>query len=144
MLSETTYPDLFSPSLSKHTPSAALSTSEILAIITASAPAFPQTASRLTTLKDQSIPPTSASTALIALQPRLLHLEREQAGLKREIAELRSRSARIVERWYELGVLGDGECWGEWESRASGCERMVRRLEREKQEEANENDAYET
>lgn len=49
--------------------------------------------------------------------------------LEREVAELRERSARVVERWVEVGVMGMGEVWGEWEERLKDCQREVRRCE---------------
>ena len=45
------------------------------------------------------------------------------------MAALRARSAKAVQRWYELGVLGQGECWAEWEGRMEECEKKVRRAE---------------
>lgn len=48
---------------------------------------------------------------------------------RREVAELRMRSARILQRWYEIGVVGGAECWGEWEGRLEGVEWGVRRGE---------------
>ena len=60
-----------------------------------------------------------------------------------EVAELRRRSAKVIERWYELGVLGVGECWAEWESRVEGVERQVRRREHEKEKDFKEGQTYE-
>ena len=45
------------------------------------------------------------------------------------MAELRTRSAKAIQRWYELGVLGESECWTEWEGRIVEVEKMVRREE---------------
>ena len=39
------------------------------------------------------------------------------------------RSARALQRWYEVGVVGSGECWAEWEGRLGDVEREVRRVE---------------
>lgn len=47
----------------------------------------------------------------------------------REISELRVRTARVLQRWYEVGVVGSGECWAEWEGRLEDVEREVRRRE---------------
>ena len=52
-----------------------------------------------------------------------------QAAQADEIAELRARSAVVVKRWMEVGVVGGGEVWGEWEGRVEGVERAVRRVE---------------
>jgi len=58
--------------------------------------------------------------------------------LEDEVAVLRERSVNIVERWVEVGVLGSGEVWGEWEGSLEKIEREIRRAEaveeREKEE----------
>lgn len=63
---------------------------------------------------------------------KLAEVQREQAS---EVAELRARSAVLIKRWMEVGVLGGGEVWSEWEERVEGVERGVRRAEREREEE---------
>ena len=136
---ESAYPDLFHPIVH---PSSALSTREQLSVVHASAPSFHETASRLTTLKDLPIPPTSASTQLISLGSRIGRLQQAQQRHEREVRELRARSARAIERWYELDVLGTGECWAEWESRLEQVEKQVRRQERAKQTDEREERAY--
>lgn len=57
---------------------------------------------------------------------RVAELQEEQG---RSVAELRVRTARVLQRWYELGLVGNGECWAEWEGRLEGVERGVRRGE---------------
>lgn len=141
--SEANYPDLFHPSISSSTPPTTLSLEEILTIITASATEYHQTASRLTALKDLPLPPIDSSSALVALLPRLEKVELEQEEQELEIADLRERSARVVQLWYEAGVLGEGECWGEWEARVSEVEKVVRRRELMKRREEEEEQAYE-
>ena len=59
-----------------------------------------------------------------------------------QMKDLRARSAIIVERWYEFGVLGEGECWAEWEGRLRGVEKTVRRRETERAQEMKESEAY--
>jgi hypothetical protein len=53
-------------------------------------------------------------------------IQRTQAH---EVADLRIRSARLLERWLEVGVVGQGEVWAEWEERVRAVERGVRRME---------------
>jgi len=65
-----------------------------------------------------------------------------QEAHAKEMAELRARSAVAVQRWYELGVLGEGECWTEWEGRIINVEKTVRREESLRTQEAKENEAY--
>lgn len=119
-----------------------LSTEEIAAIVTAHAPAYPLTASRLTSIRDINIPSSSLSTSLIALHPRLAKLEQLQDSQSKEMAELRARSAKAVQRWYELGVLGQGECWADWEGRMEECEKRVRRLEGGRKRELEDRERY--
>ncbi|KAL8952063.1 MAG: hypothetical protein Q9222_002015 [Ikaeria aurantiellina] len=119
-----------------------LSTEEILSIVTAHAPLYPLTASRLTSIHDTAIPSASSSTSLIALQPRLTALESLQEAQTRTMAALRSRSANAIQRWYELGVLGQGECWADWEGRMEECEKRARRLEGAKQRSSEEQRRY--
>ncbi|TKA78442.1 hypothetical protein B0A49_01129 [Cryomyces minteri] len=124
------YPDLFH-ALSATTAPSTLSTSELTSIILASAPLFPTTSSRLSSIiNDTPIPDAASSATLVSLQPRLTDLElRRQEEQAQEIAELRKRSAKVLERWYELSALGAGECWSEWEGRLAAVEQSVRREE---------------
>ena len=46
-----------------------------------------------------------------------------------ELADLRHRTASVLQRWYENGVLGQGECWTEWEGRLIEAEKTLRRQE---------------
>ena len=119
-----------------------LSTKELLAIITSCATSFPTTASRLTAIKDLPVPPAESSAALIALKPRIARVELLQESQGKELAELRSRSASAIQRWYELSVLGGNECWTEWEGRLSDVEKRLRREEGYNAREAKENQAY--
>ncbi|KAI9374238.1 hypothetical protein BJX61DRAFT_540972 [Aspergillus egyptiacus] len=109
--------------------SAHLDLTTLISQILAYAPTYPETASRLTALRDTPIPDAQASAALIALQPRIERLARMQDEQAGEIAALRVRTARVLERWVEVSVLGGGEVWGEWEGRLEGVERGVRRGE---------------
>lgn len=125
---DSAHPDLFYPTNS-HLPPTSLTTSEILSIIGSCATSYQTTASCLTSIKDLSIPPADSSTKLMALHPRMAQLELLQESQAKEMAELRSRSATMIQRWYEFGVLGGGECWTEWEGRVANVEKAVRRKE---------------
>lgn len=46
-----------------------------------------------------------------------------------EMADLRLRTAALLQRWYEIDVLGGGECWTEWEDRVIAIEKAMRRTE---------------
>ena len=134
------YPDFFHPTTTD-VPTT-LSTREILAIVDSCAPSYQTTASRLNALKDLPVPAAEASASLASLHPRLLKLELLQDEQAREMAELRTRSATAVQRWYELGVLGESECWTEWEGRVVEVEKMVRRQEGRVAKEVEEDKAY--
>lgn len=140
---EAAHPSLFHPSTSDSEAILSnLSTDEIAAIVTAHAPAYPLTASRLTSIRDINIPSSSLSTSLIALRPRLAKLEQLQDSQAKEVAELRARSAKAVQRWYDLGVLGQGECWADWEGRMEECEKKIRRFEGERRRELEDKERY--
>lgn len=65
----------------------------------------------------------------MSLEHRLAEVELQQELQARELAELRSRTAAVIQRWYELGVLGGGECWTEWEDRVEMVEKKIRQQE---------------
>ena len=134
------YPDLFH-STTTSVPTS-LSAPEIQAIVNSCAPTYQTTASRLNAIKDLPIPPAEASVSLISLVPRLSKLELLQDEQAREVADLRTRSARTIQRWYELGVLGESECWTEWEGRLVQVEKRVRREEGRMAKEVEEDEAY--
>ncbi|SLM34782.1 hypothetical protein LPUS_03732 [Lasallia pustulata] len=122
------FPDLFQPVAPKNIPTS-LTTPELFAVISSYATLYPTTASRLTSLQDLPIPAAERSASLISLQPRLAKLELQQQSQARELAELRWRTAAVIQRWYELGVLGGGECWTEWEERMEKIEKKIRQTE---------------
>jgi hypothetical protein len=120
------HPDLFQSINSDDLPTT-LDTASILSIVTASASSYPSTASRLTSIRDVPIPPAELSAQLINLQPRIAKVEALQAAQNSDIAELRARSAAVVQRWYTLDILQAGESWAELESRVGQVEQKVRR-----------------
>ncbi|EKG15012.1 nuclear distribution protein RO10, putative [Macrophomina phaseolina MS6] len=100
-----------------------------LGTILTEAPAYPATASQLTSLHDLPLPPTESFTSLVALSPRIAQLEQNQLAQAHDISDLRKRSGKAVLRWHEVMVLGQGRCWAEWDSRVRKAERDVRREE---------------
>ncbi|BCS00499.1 putative nuclear distribution protein RO10 [Aspergillus luchuensis] len=122
------FPDLFRQTPSKSLPEN-LSTQNLASIVLSYASAFPETASRLTSLNDLPIPDAETSASLIQLQPRLDQLARTQEDQAKQISELRVRSARVLQRWYEVALVSGGECWAEWEGRLEDVEREVKREE---------------
>ena len=76
------------------------------------------------------------------MRSRIKAAEKEEQEQAKEIAQLRARSAHILQRWYEVSVLAGNECWVEWEGRCEEVERMVRRKERAEREELKEKDMY--
>lgn len=115
-----------------------LTTENLASIVLSYASAFPETSSRLTSLNDLPIPDARMSASLIELQPRLDQLAQMQDEQTRAISELRVRTARVLQRWYEVGLVGDGECWAEWEGRLEDVEREVRREEVARERRRNE------
>ncbi|MCJ1473917.1 hypothetical protein MMC13_002573 [Lambiella insularis] len=107
----------------------AFSISERLAIINSCATLYPTSVSRLTSIQDLPVPSAESSASLIALHPRLAKVELLQKSQSLQLAELRVRTASVLQRWYEIGVLGRGECWTEWEGRMMEVEKVLRREE---------------
>jgi hypothetical protein len=112
-----------------------LDPSVLISIVLAHSSAYPETASRLSSLKDLPIPPAASSAQLADLQPRIDVVMKQQEQLERELEELRRRSAAVVERWVRVGVVGLGEVWAEWEERIKRVERDVARAERARERE---------
>ena len=106
-----------------------LTTQNLASMVLSYTSAFPETASRLTSLNDLPIPNAQTSAALIELQPQLDRVARGQEQQAHVISELRVRTARVLQQWYEVGLVGAGECWAEWEGRLEDVEREVKREE---------------
>ncbi|KAN0089431.1 hypothetical protein V8E51_019691 [Hyaloscypha variabilis] len=120
------HPDLFQ-SLSSNDLPTTLDTESLQSIVMASASAYSSTASRLTSILDVPVPPAELSAQLIDLQPRIAKLEALQAVQNVDIAELRERSAAVIQRWYTVDILRAGESWAELEGRVEQVEQRVRR-----------------
>ncbi|KAJ5759918.1 hypothetical protein N7520_007074 [Penicillium odoratum] len=131
------FPDLFKSPPAHEIPEG-LSTRALTSIVLSYATAFPETASRLTSLNDLPIPDAQSSATLIDLQPRMERIAQTQAEQAAEISQLRVRTAKVLQRWYEVGLVGSGECWAEWEARLEGVERDIRRREAVKERRENE------
>jgi len=120
------HPDLFQSIDPDHAPTT-LDTQSILAIVLASASAYPSTASRLTSILDVPVPSAELSAQLIDLQPRIAKVEALQAAHNADMAALRERTAAVLQRWYTVDILRAGETWAELEGRIEGVEQKVRR-----------------
>ena len=121
-------PDLFQTTPPHEIPEG-LSSQTLAAMVLSYATAFPETASRLTSLQDLPVPDAQSSASLIDLQPQLDRLAQVQTAQAAEISELRVRTASVLQRWYEVGLVGSGEVWAEWEGRLEDVERETRRKE---------------
>lgn len=121
-------PDLFQTTPPHEIPQG-LTPQTLASIVLSYATAFPETASRLTSLNDLPVPDAQSSASLIELQPQLERLAQVQTAQAAEISELRVRTASVLQRWYEVGLVGSGEAWAEWEGRLEDVERETRRKE---------------
>lgn len=101
----------------------------LASLVISHAPSYQSTASRLTSLNDVPIPDASLSATLMSISPRLDKLSSTALKQELDVAELQNRSAAVLERWYEVGVVGMGDCWSEWEERLVGSEIAIRREE---------------
>jgi hypothetical protein len=105
------------------------------ALVLAHAQLCSRVSGQLQSLQETSIPDPTSASKLRELQPRIEKAAVRQQQQANELAELRSRSAAAVERWYESGILGMAERWAEWEERMRDVEIVVRRLEAMKKRE---------
>lgn len=87
---------------------------------------------------DLKVPEAELSTALISVKPRIDRLKSNQDRQVQELAQLRHRSAMIMERWYEMTIMGAGECWADWDRRVNLVERTVKRMESAREREDGE------
>jgi uncharacterized coiled-coil protein SlyX len=120
------HPDLFQSINSDDLPTT-LDTQSLLSIVLASQSSYPSTASRLTSILDVPIPPAELSAQLIELVPRIAKLEALQASQNADIADLRQRSAAVLQQWYTVDILRAGDQWAELEERVETVEQKVRR-----------------
>jgi len=104
-----------------------MSESTLAALVMSHAPSYHGAASELTSLNDLPIPDVSGSTNLIALEFRMRELSSKGAIQEQQVENLRIRSANVVARWHEVGVLDMGECWSEWEGRLTATEQLIKR-----------------
>ncbi|EXJ72005.1 uncharacterized protein A1O5_04508 [Cladophialophora psammophila CBS 110553] len=109
-------------------------TSTLASIVLAHATLYPETASRLSSLQTLQVPPADQSSKLLSLAPRLEKLRQEEDRMQQEVRELRERSARCLEWWVKIGVVGMGDMWEDWERRTAEVERNVIRRERRAKE----------
>ncbi|EXJ62692.1 hypothetical protein A1O7_03130 [Cladophialophora yegresii CBS 114405] len=130
-----TYPDLFAPPVRTSNNVKLEQLSTLASIVLAHASLYPETASRLSSLQTLHIPPAEHSSELVSLVPKLRHLDREEQRLQDEARELRERSARCLEWWVKVGVVGMGDVWQDWEKRMTDVERHLIRWERRAKEE---------
>lgn len=90
---------------------------------------YPETASRLSSLQTLQVPPAEQSSQLISLKPKLDELGRKEERIQDEVRNLRERSARCLEWWVNIGVVGMGDVWEDWEGRIADVERNLKRWE---------------
>jgi hypothetical protein len=128
-------PELFH-TIDDHAVPSTLHPASLAQLILAHENLYKTASAQLSTLNENNpIPDSAPLTKLISLQPRIEKAEAKQAEQAREFAELRLRSTRLLEKWYELGVLEMGENWTDWEERLRECEILIRRKEATKRRE---------
>ncbi|CUS07379.1 unnamed protein product [Tuber aestivum] len=115
------------PHATSSSSSSTLTPCEKLSTALTAAPSIHATSSQLTSIRDTPIPDPNVSADLIALLPRINRTEIMQQTQAREIAELRRRSAALLERWYLLGVEGVNECFAEWDERTLEVDKLLSR-----------------
>ena len=94
---------------------------------------YSETASRLSSLQTLQIPSAEQSARLNDLVPSISETRQKQDELDKDVQDLRQRSARCLEWWVRVGVVGMGDLWEEWENRMLDIERRVAQFERRKE-----------
>ncbi|KAI0394513.1 hypothetical protein F5Y17DRAFT_249842 [Xylariaceae sp. FL0594] len=97
-------------------------------------PSFEAVVALLTDISNTPIPDAAQSANLASLLPRMKGIEVTQLAQAAEIAELRTRSERVVRRWYEKGVLAYSDFIAGVESQVEKVEQAVRRAEKARDE----------
>jgi hypothetical protein len=92
-----------------------------------SAPEYHATASQLVAINDAPIPDPALSASLVELLPRLQRAQAVQEEQMRKIAELRQRSAKVLEQWFLIGIEGVNECFAEWDERTFEMDKLLSR-----------------
>ncbi|KUI73121.1 hypothetical protein VM1G_08764 [Cytospora mali] len=129
-LTDRTHPTFFQSPTATDPPPSQLDTSALRATVLSFASSFPSTVSALTAVtSDTPIPDPKLSADLVALLPRMKGIEATQLAQEAEIAELRTRSERVVRKWYEERVVGYGTFVADVEGRVERVERKVRRAD---------------
>ncbi|WPH03204.1 Hypothetical protein R9X50_00608100 [Acrodontium crateriforme] len=130
-----TNPSLFHPGgpaeIAKTLPADSLAS-----VVISHASLYTSTCTNLSAIQATPISDPSSAAELTKLQPRIEQISAKQEQQARQVAELRSRSAKAVEQWYSGGVLGMGERWANWEERSRDAEILIRRKEAAKKREA--------
>lgn len=123
---EANFPEIFKNAQAAAPPST-LTSDEKLSTVFSAAPSIYATSSQLTSIKDTPIPDPSISANITSLLPRIYRAEVVQQTQAREIADLRKRSAALLERWYLLGIEGVNECFVEWDKRTMVVDKFLTR-----------------
>jgi len=106
------YPDIFRTSHPVAVgPPSTLTAEEKTLTVLSNATEYHMSSSQFTAIKDTPIPDPVVSVSLVDLLPRLQRAEVVQDVQAKKIAELRSRSANVLEQWFLVGVEGVNECF---------------------------------
>lgn len=130
------------PDLFRHSSAAVLNPNLPMSVLSDIVLAHEQTyrtlSAQLQQLQNLKVPDTAHSAHLVNQRQRIAKVRTRQLEQMEEMQELRNRSARVLEFWYEGGVLGMGEMWAQLEARVRACEIAVRRVEAAKRREDDE------
>jgi hypothetical protein len=128
------YPEIFNLASSTEQTNS-LSLPSQAALVLSHAQLYSGVSGQLQSLQETSVPDPTSASKLRELQARIDRAAARQEQQEIELAELRTRSAAVVEQWYETGVLGMAERWAGWEERMRDAEIVVRRMEAVKKRE---------
>ncbi|KAA8897418.1 hypothetical protein FN846DRAFT_963726 [Sphaerosporella brunnea] len=118
------FPDVFGTTTARVSASTLL-TEEKATTVLMSAPEYQAAASQLVAINDAPIPDPALSASLVELMPRLQRAQAVQDEYMRKIAELRLRTAKVLEHWFLVGVEGVNECFAEWDERTFEMDKVL-------------------
>jgi hypothetical protein len=99
------YPEIFNLASSTEQTNS-LSLPSQAALVLSHAQLYSGVSGQLQSLQETSVPDPTSASKLRELQARIDRAAARQEQQEIELAELRTRSAAVVEQWYETGVLG--------------------------------------
>ncbi|QIW95565.1 hypothetical protein AMS68_001083 [Peltaster fructicola] len=106
-----------------------LAPASLASVVLAHAQSYQRLSQQSSALSNLSVPDPTSLVPLVNLQARIDKVAVKHSEMTQQAAALRTRSAQLLELWYQSGVLGMSERWTHWEECLRDVEILVRRME---------------